>query len=169
MSSSKKRTIVISIVVLLFLAVFVLLSFTRMGTSPAHANASNAHPACVGNDCDGKSAFAVGCSKDASIVASAKFSGGVTELWFSKSCRAGWGLIRFDKALPSGIFGDAQIARPGSKFLGCNDQSGQGFVSTGETTCFTPMLGDIPPSTIFVAGQRWNGTSWTQIATTSRF
>src|SRR5436305_9986735 len=136
MSSSKKRTIGTSIVVLLFLAVFVLLSFTRTGTSPVHAKSAIANSACTGNGCDRKSPVTLECAKDAFIAKSANFPGGVVEILFSNSCHAGWGFIKFDKALPSGLFGDAQIARTDGKFLGCSDQGGQGIVRPGGTTCY---------------------------------
>ncbi|GHO57139.1 protein kinase domain-containing protein [Ktedonobacter robiniae] len=61
---------------------------------------------------------------------------------FSVTCHAAWAKIVFDKALPSGKYGNAKIVRINDGKAFTCDTGGNKYVAPGQTSCYTGMVQD---------------------------
>src|ERR1700753_22642 len=127
--------------------------FTSTGVASAHATISAANlmanVSCYNTSCDGKSPVSTGCSTGAITLAtstSGDLGGGLKvtiNLRFSDACGSAWAQEVFNKAVPSNVQGDADLWRPStSSEVTCNSSGGDGDVLPGQTSCYSPMLGD---------------------------
>ncbi|GHO49456.1 protein kinase domain-containing protein [Ktedonospora formicarum] len=61
---------------------------------------------------------------------------------FSVTCHAAWAKIVFDKAMPSGKYGNAKIVRINDGKAYTCDTGGNKYVAPGQTSCYTGMVQD---------------------------
>lgn len=61
---------------------------------------------------------------------------------FSVTCHATWAKVVFDKALPSGKYGNAKIVRINDGKAFTCDTGGDKYVAPGQTSCYTGMVQD---------------------------
>lgn len=130
---------------------------------------------CTDDGCDGLSPVSTGCSSGAvteRTATSGDLGGGLQatiNLRFNLSCHAAWTQVVFNQPLPSNRFGDAEIDRnTDGKVFFCESSGGNGQVQPGQTSCFTPMVGDGPSESTFAQGWYFV-SSWNVVATTSSF
>jgi hypothetical protein len=127
--------------------------FTSTGVASAHAAVSavalTANVSCYNTSCDGKSPVSTGCSSGAITLetsTSGDLGGGLKvtiNLRFSDACGSAWAQEVFNKAVPSNVRGYADLWRPStSSDVNCNNSGGDGDVLPGQTSCYSPMLGD---------------------------
>jgi len=147
--------------------------FTSTGVASAHAAVSavnlTANASCYNTSCDGKSPVSTGCSSGATTLStstSGDLGGGLKvtiNLRYSGTCGAAWGQEVFNKAVPSNVRGHAELYRLSNHSdVTCNSSGGDGQVLPGQTSCYSPMLGDYGSTTSEAYG--WvsydSGYSW---------
>jgi hypothetical protein len=152
-----KRVVTLGFMTLVIcLAVFV---FPSYGIASAHASTTAiATASCSYSSCNHKSPVSTGCEDTAVVERSdtEPVENGITvtiQLQFSTSCHAAWGREVFNRTLPSGYTGHAEIFR-NQDFadLTCNDSGGDGDVLPGQSVCYTPMLEDNKSQSTFANG-----------------
>lgn len=173
-------------------ALLLLLSCGAFFISTSVASAHPAHAAhaagaavnriasvsCYNTSCDGKSPVSTGCSSGAvtlSTSTSGDLGGGLKvtiNLRYSGACGAAWGQEVFNKAVPSNVRGYAELYRlSNGSDVTCKSSGGNGEVLPGQTSCYTPMLGDAGSTTSeafgwvsYDSGYSWNAPVHTAAA-----
>ena len=126
--------------------------------------------------CDGRSPISTGCTQGAFTARSATsgfLSGGVMEtvnLRFNSTCQSAWAEITFNYALPSFHYGNGAIHRLNDNTeYWCSDSGGNGSVLPGQSSCYTPMVGDSGTFLSIADGFYWVGGAWTLETQTTTF
>jgi hypothetical protein len=162
---------------LISLGLTLLMLSTMLVFSAGVASAHTASPkttGCYSTSCDGKSPVSMNCDSTAQTIYSAQsgdLGGGLkatASLRYSTTCGAAWAKVTFNKAMPSGHNGDANIVR-NSTVYDCATAGGNGEVLPGQTSCYTSMVGDLG-TTSYAAAFYWSSsTLWKQVATTTSY
>ncbi|WP_201394719.1 DUF2690 domain-containing protein [Ktedonobacter sp. SOSP1-52] len=161
---------------LMLLMLSTMLVFTT-GVASAHTTSTAvAAASCYDTGCDGQNPISKGCVNDAQniyIAPTSDLGGGLRAtlyLRYSQTCRAAWAQIWFSPSMPSGQYGDAGIERNGDgKYYECNASGGNGWVAPGQTSCYSPMVGDAYPKTAFALGFHWTNGTWHEVVTTASY
>jgi hypothetical protein len=161
-----KRTLSVSLVVLILSIAALMIPATYPSTVHAaaatqHLSPSATQVSCTYDNCDGKSPVSTGCANDGVVVHTKSWS--TVELVFSPTCHAAWAHIQFNSAMPSGYSGDATIHR-GITGKSCFDTGGNGDVLPGQHSCYSPMLGDGPTESTFAGASYTNDAANTGYA-----
>lgn len=100
-------------------------------------------------------------------------SGGVMEtvnLRFSQACWSVWAEVTFNYALPPLHYGNGAVHRlTDNTEYWCSDSGGNGTVLPGQSSCYTPMVGDYGTLISIADGFYWMGSDWVLEAKTDYF
>lgn len=164
---------------LILLMLSTMLVFTTKVASAQTASPTIAAASCYDTGCDGKSPVSTGCENDAiteyTYANPYNYIGGgliaTVYLRFSRACQATWAKVVFNQALASGHYGDATITRDDStrKRYHCDDTGGNGWVLPGQTSCYTPMLGDAYPKRSWASSWYWTNSTWNEVGSTASY
>jgi hypothetical protein len=161
---------------LMLLMLSTMVVFTT-GVASAHTTSPTlAAVSCLDTSCDGKSPISTSCAgdgQDMHVVTSSDLGGGLradVTLRYSATCGAAWAKVTFKAPMPSGHYGDAGIKSSRGMYYDCSSAGGNGWVSPGQTSCYTPMVGDYHSSeSAYAAGFYSTNGIWKQVATTASY